>query len=137
MSFLKKGLSLFLACFVFFSIIITDTFQSSNSQPISAQESTVIAQIPTVNLSKLPSEARSTLKLIDQGGPFPYPEKDGSTFYNREKLLPIQPSGYYREYTIPTPGVRNRGAQRFVIGKKGEIYYTNNHYQSFFRVLRQ
>jgi hypothetical protein len=64
MSFLKKGLSLLLACFVFFSIIITDTVQSSNSQPISAQESTVIAQIPTVNLSQLPSEARSTLKLF-------------------------------------------------------------------------
>lgn len=137
MKFLKKGLSILLACLVFFSIVITNAIQTSNFEPVFAQETSVIAQIPTVKLNQLPAEAKTTLKLIDQGGPFPYPEKDGSTFYNRERLLPNQPRGYYREYTIPTPGVKNRGAQRFVVGKQGEIYYTNNHYQSFVIVLRQ
>lgn len=134
MSFLRKGLIFFLTCLVCFSVSITHHF---NSSPVSATPITIIAQIPTVNLSQLPGEARNTLKLIEQGGPFPYPEKDGSTFFNREKLLPNKPNGYYREYTIPTPGERSRGARRFVIGIQGEIYYTSNHYQSFFRVLRQ
>jgi guanyl-specific ribonuclease Sa len=105
--------------------------------PVSATEITIVTQAPTVNLSQLPPEARNTLKLIDQGGPFPYPEKDGSTFFNQEKLLPYKPKGYYREYTIPTPGIGHRGARRFVVGGQGEIYYTSDHYQSFVRVLRQ
>lgn len=134
MSFLRKGLIFFLTCLVCFTVTITHHFHFS---PVSATPITIIAQIPTVNLSQLPSEARNTLKLIDQGGPFPYPEKDGSTFFNRERLLPNKPNGYYREYTIPTPGERSRGARRFVVGIQGEIYYTSNHYQSFFRVLRQ
>lgn len=134
MSFLRKGLIFFLTCLVGFTVTITHHFHFF---PVSATEITIIAQVPTVNLSQLPAEARNTLKLIDQGGPFPYPEKDGSTFFNRERLLPNKPNGYYREYTIPTPGERSRGARRFVVGIQGEIYYTSNHYQSFFRVLRQ
>lgn len=137
MFFLRKKLGFLLACLVFFSIIITDGFQIIKTEPVIAQETTVIAQIPTINLSQLPPEAQKTLKLIDQGGPFPYPQKDGTIFYNRERLLPVKPSGYYREYTIPTPGINHRGARRFVTGKQREIYYTNNHYQSFFKVLRQ
>lgn len=134
MSFLRKGFIFFLTCLVCFTVTITHHFYFA---PVSATQITIIAQVPTVNLSQLPPEARNTLKLIDQGGPFPYPEKDGSTFFNRERLLPNKPNGYYREYTIPTPGERSRGARRFVVGSQGEIFYTSNHYQSFFRVLRQ
>jgi guanyl-specific ribonuclease Sa len=137
MGFLRKKLSFLLACLVCFSVVITDGFNFTKSQSVIAQETTIVALIPTINLSQLPPEAHKTLKLIDQGGPFPYPQKDGTIFYNRERLLPIKPSGYYREYTIPTPGINHRGSRRFVTGKQTEIYYTNNHYQSFFRVLRQ
>ena len=74
-----------------------------------------------------------TLALIKQGGPFPYPNKDGTTFYNREGKLPAQPQGYYREYTVPTPGVSHRGARRIVTGgHPPTIYYlTVDHYDSF------
>ncbi len=97
----------------------------------------IVAQIPTISFSQLPPEAKQTLVLIERGGPFPYPEKDGTVFSNRERLLPNQPRGYYREYTIPTPGRRDRGARRFVIGRQGEIYYTQDHYASFYRVQRK
>ena len=94
--------------------------------------------LDSVALSSLPPEARQTLQLIRQGGPFPYPKKDGSTFGNFEKLLPIKPRGYYREYTVPTPGARNRGARRIVAGSpsetSGEYYYTDDHYRSFRRI---
>ena len=74
-----------------------------------------------------------TLALIQQGGPFPYPDKDGTTFYNREGQLPAQSQGYYREYTVPTPGVSDRGARRIVTGgHPPTIYYlTVDHYNSF------
>ena len=74
-----------------------------------------------------------TLALIQQGGPFPYPDKDGTTFYNREGQLPAQSQGYYREYTVPTPGISDRGARRIVTGgHPPTIYYlTVDHYNSF------
>ena len=74
-----------------------------------------------------------TLALVQQGGPFPYPDKDGTTFYNREGKLPAQSQGYYREYTVPTPGVSHRGARRIVTGGyPPTIYYlTVDHYDSF------
>lgn len=83
--------------------------------------------------ASLPAEARQTLKLIDQGGPFPY-RKDGSVFSNRERRLPQEPRGYYREYTVPTPGSRDRGARRIIAGKEGERYYTGDHYRTFQQV---
>jgi ribonuclease T1 len=82
----------------------------------------------------LPVEARATLELIKAGGPFPYPQ-DGRVFSNREKLLPMQSRGYYREYTVGTPGVRDRGARRIVAGSGGEYYYSADHYRSFMRIL--
>lgn len=99
------------------------------------------APIAEVPLQALPSQAQHTLALIKQGGPFPY-RKDGSVFANRERLLPRQAPGYYREYTVPTPGSRDRGARRIVAGKgatgnpatSGEYYYTDDHYQSFRRI---
>ena len=96
------------------------------------------AAIDSVALSSLPPEAHRTLQLIKQGGPFPYPRKDGSTFGNFEKRLPHQPRGYYREYTVPTPGSRDRGARRIIAGNppetSGEYYYTDDHYRSFRRI---
>jgi ribonuclease T1 len=82
----------------------------------------------------LPLEARATLELIKAGGPFPYPQ-DGRVFSNREKLLPLERRGYYREYTVRAPGVRGRGARRIVAGSGGEYYYTADHYQSFKRIV--
>ncbi len=80
----------------------------------------------------LPPEAIETLALIHRGGPFPY-RKDGTTFQNRERLLPSRPRGYYREYTVPTPGSRDRGARRIVAGGNPPevFYYTADHYRSF------
>ncbi|WJV50067.1 ribonuclease domain-containing protein [Streptomyces flavofungini] len=89
----------------------------------------------TVEAARLPAEARRTLRLIDAGGPFPY-EKDGSVFGNFEGELPRHARGYYREYTVPTPGARNRGARRIVTGREHETYYTDDHYASFKAVLR-
>ncbi|WP_369187528.1 ribonuclease domain-containing protein [Streptomyces sp. R08] len=89
----------------------------------------------TVKLSQLPAEARRTVALIDRGGPFPY-AKDGVVFGNYEKLLPRQKRGFYHEYTVSTPGSRDRGARRIVTGQDGEIYYTDDHYKSFRTVLR-
>jgi ribonuclease T1 len=75
----------------------------------------------------------AVLALIDSGVPLPYPQ-DGATFQNREGLLPDEPIGYYREYTVPTPGSPDRGARRLVIGENGETWYTNDHYASFVRI---
>lgn len=79
---------------------------------------------------ELPREGQMTLELIKQGGPFNY-RKDGTAFQNREKRLPVKPKGYYREFTVPTPGVAGRGARRIVAGSNGEFYYTDDHYRTF------
>ena len=94
-------------------------------------------QSSTISLGELPPEARETLRLIDAGGPFPY-RRDGIVFQNRERRLPEQPRGYYREYTVPTPGSRDRGARRIVAGDKPPVvfYYTADHYTSFRRIQR-
>lgn len=86
-----------------------------------------------ISAGALPEEARDTLALIKRGGPFPY-RKDGGTFGNREKRLPARARGYYREYTVPTPGARDRGARRIVAGRGGEYYYTADHYNTFKRI---
>ncbi len=86
---------------------------------------------------ELPPEARHTLRLIKQGGPFLY-AKDGTVFGNYEGLLPKRKRGYYHEFTVKTPGKRNRGARRIVTGgepqSSGEYYYTDDHYASFKRI---
>src|SRR5690242_13079111 len=90
-----------------------------------------------IAIHALPLEARDVLGLIKAGGPFPY-ERDGIVFGNRERLLPAQPRGYYHEYTVPTPGAKNRGARRIICGgprKSPEVcYYTADHYRSFARI---
>ena len=90
----------------------------------------------TVSPDQLPAQARHTLALIAQGGPFPY-RQDGAVFQNRERLLPRKPAGYYREYTVETPGSDDRGARRIITGSGGEIFYTADHYDSFVQVLPQ
>jgi ribonuclease T1 len=95
---------------------------------------TVCALSGEVRVGQLPIEARATLERIKAGGPFPYPQ-DGRVFSNREKLLPAQKRGYYREYTVRTPGVRDRGPRRIVAGASGEYFYTEDHYRSFRRIL--
>jgi ribonuclease T1 len=103
------------------------------AQPVESSE----AEEKGNRLDQVPQKERSelerTLALIARGGPFPY-EKDGSVFSNREGRLPRQPRGYYREYTVKTPGAPNRGARRVVRGSNGETYYTRDHYDSFIRL---
>lgn len=88
-----------------------------------------------VALASLPLEARDTLVLIRQGGPFPYP-RDGVVFGNYEKRLPGKQRGYYHEYTVKTPGARSRGARRIVCGQQAECYYSDDHYQTF-KLIRE
>lgn len=88
----------------------------------------------TIRLEQLPAEAHETIRLIARGGPFPY-RQDGAVFENREGRLPRKPTGYYREYTVITPGSADRGARRLVRGEQGELYYTDDHYNSFRRVI--
>ena len=94
--------------------------------------------IREIALAVLPLEARQTLDLIKRGGPYPF-QRDGVVFGNYEQLLPRRPRGYYREFTVPTPGAGNRGARRIIAGgeireRGGEFYYTSDHYRSFQRV---
>lgn len=92
----------------------------------------------TVALSQLPPQGMATYQLILQGGPFPY-EKDGVVFGNRERLLPSEKRGYYREYTVPTPGAAHRGTRRIVCGGPATTpdacFYTADHYASFRRIV--
>jgi ribonuclease T1 len=98
-----------------------------------ARSSAEQRDLPTVSAAQLPNEARVVMRAIRMGGPFPY-RKDGSVFGNRERRLPRKPSGYYREYTVPTPGSPDRGARRIIAGSEGEMYYTDDHYRNFRRI---
>jgi len=94
-----------------------------------------------IAIADLPQEGRDTLALVKRGGPFRH-RQDGSVFGNREQRLPPKERGYYREYTVPTPGAKDRGARRIVAGSgrageertSGEYYYSNDHYNSFRRI---
>jgi ribonuclease T1 len=94
----------------------------------------------TVALAQLPPEARETEQMVHRGGPFPY-SKDGSAFGNRERALPARPRGFYREYTVKTPGSRDRGARRIVCGGREPkapeaCFYSDDHYTSFRRIVQ-
>ena len=89
-----------------------------------------------IDAKSLPPEARQTIALIMAGGPFPY-ARDGVTFNNREGHLPQQARGYYREYTVKTPAAHDRGARRIIAGRAGELYYTDDHYRTFNRVIHK
>lgn len=106
-----------------------------------AKETKQLVDAPeTVALTALPREARTTHRLILAGGPFPH-GKDGTVFGNRERMLPRKARGYYHEYTVATPGARNRGARRMVCGgnppqRPDVCYYTDDHYASFKQVVQ-
>lgn len=104
----------------------------SNQFAQALDRSTSAASIPVVSIQRLPVEAKNTIKLINQGGPFPY-HKDGTVFGNRERRLPAAVRGTYLEYTVPTPGARDRGARRIISGQNIK-YYTPDHYRSFQQV---
>jgi guanyl-specific ribonuclease Sa len=97
------------------------------------QTSSTPSAVPTVALSSLPPQVAATVALIRAGGPFPYPANDGVTYHNLERHLPAEPDGYYREYTVPTPGATDRGARRIIAGG-GHFWYTADHYASFVHV---
>ena len=90
-------------------------------------------RIPVIAIVDLPSEAHATLARIKKNGPFPY-QRDGAAFHNFERRLPVMKPSYYREYTVATPGARDRGARRIVAGRNGEFYYTGDHYRTFRRI---
>ena len=104
------------------------TSPGGTSSPSS--DSTPDSGLDTVAESRLPREARATLALIRAGGPYPYDEDD-RTFQNRERILPQRQRGYYREYTVETPGSDDRGARRIVAGRDGDRFWTDDHYDSF------
>ncbi|WP_411283951.1 ribonuclease domain-containing protein [Lapillicoccus sp.] len=87
-----------------------------------------------VDESTLNEQARQTLTAIRAGGPFPYPRNDGVTFDNRERILPAKGKGYYKEYTVTTPGSPDRGPRRIITGQDGARFYTGDHYASFERI---
>lgn len=110
---------------------------TSTSAPDSGQStsgSTLVGDLPLVQLADLPPEATETVALVEAGGPFPC-EQDGGAFGNFEGLLPDRPDGYYSEYTVETPGSDDRGARRIVAGEEGELYWTADHYASFEQIL--
>ncbi len=97
-------------------------------------------QVNAIAVSQLPPQGQGMLALIYQGGPFRY-DKDGTVFGNREKILPKQNRGYYREYTVKTPSERTRGARRIVCGglkpaAPDACYYTDDHYASFRKIVQ-
>jgi ribonuclease T1 len=137
---------------VFLTVIVTSFFvrwtfdhdgetitlfgDDSPSQTVDADRPDPQSGLPWVLEEELPVEGQATLALIDESGPFPY-DQDGSTFGNFEGLLPGRERGYYREYTVITPGSSDRGARRIIAGDGEEFYWTEDHYESFERILRR
>jgi ribonuclease T1 len=138
----KRVVALLMAVFLVIPLIgglLAVTGTSDDTAPQGAVDTTTgtlprVSDLPTVALSQLPPEAQQTMLLITQGGPFPY-ERDGTTFQNREGILPDQPEGFYLEYTVPTPGSEDRGARRIVVGGSSQFFYTDDHYESFREVV--
>jgi ribonuclease T1 len=117
----------------FILMVCTNVVQARSPQEAQSQ--------PSMLVSEMPREGQKTYQLILEGGPFPY-DKDGTVFGNRERLLPRHARGYYREYTVRTPGARNRGARRIVCGgqeptRPKACYYTEDHYASFRMIVNK
>ncbi len=111
---------------------------ASTSRPATGSAKDPVSGLRWMTVSELPSQGRTVYHQIAAGGPFDY-AKDGSTFFNNERLLPKKSRGYYREYTVPTPGSSDRGARRIVCGGQprtsvAECYYTADHYRTFRRI---
>jgi len=141
----------FLAVIVFIAALLAYQFWPANNAPESAVQRDSIEAVDAtdsetgafeanvvydwvIDVDDLPDEAFDTLVLIDSDGPFPY-SKDGSTFQNREGLLPQQSRNHYQEFTVDTPGSSDRGARRIVAGADGELFWTDDHYGSFAQIV--
>ena len=127
-----------LAAWIWWPLPSNDASPAPASAPVSVPAASPDAR-PDAAIATIPREAFDTLRLIEQGGPFPY-RQDGGRFGNRERLLPLRDRGWYREYTVRTPGARDRGARRIVTGggspgerTPSEFFYTADHYRSFRR----
>jgi guanyl-specific ribonuclease Sa len=116
-------------------VIALGWYQLQGGQQGSSDVSNASSASTATELSPQEQELHNTLQRIAQNGPFPY-SRDGITFHNRERILPIKASGYYREYTVDTPGLSHRGPRRVVTGGDPPevFYYTEDHYQSFVRI---
>lgn len=129
-----QKLGVFLAFTVFCAFLLADGVAEARDRPAQSEPHHVAAAIGEIAVAELPKEAQAVLLQIKNGGPFSY-EKDGAVFGNYEKILPLQKRGYYHEYTVATPRARSRGARRLITGGQptstDEIYYTDDHYQSF------
>ncbi len=124
-----------------FKLVLTSLLLASAlaGLPAAARGDRAVHGVPaTIALAELPRQGRDTYELIRRGGPFPY-DKDGSVFGNRERQLPAAKRGYWREYTVATPGSRDRGARRIVCGGHSRppdaCYYTADHYASFRKIV--
>jgi ribonuclease T1 len=117
-----------------FPLLISFLILESWVLPVYGQDQ-LRMRIKEIAIEDLPSEARTTLQVIEKGGPFPY-QRDGAVFNNFERRLPLKQRGYYREFTVPTPRRRDRGARRIVAGENGECYYTEDHYRTFRKIRK-
>lgn len=125
------------------SVLAVSGVQARNTPDLLAEppaQSALGTSVGVIALAMLPVQGQEVWSRIHQGGPFRY-EKDGTVFGNRERLLPSQARGYYREYTVPTPGLNHRGARRIVCGgaqprAPQACYYTADHYASFKRIVQ-
>lgn len=109
---------------------------TSTTSTVTSGEPATVAGVPACPLATLPPEVADTVGDIRSNGPFPFPRNDGVVFGNREALLPDESRGYYREYTVPTPGASNRATRRIVTGgapqtDPRDYFYTGDHYASF------
>jgi guanyl-specific ribonuclease Sa len=135
----SNSINLFQTYRVYFIRLIILLFSCSTVSHACISTVFIKPGMSTIDIAELPKEGQKTLRLIQSGGPFPHPEKDGSVFGNRERTLPAQPRGYYTEYTVKTPSVKHRGARRIVAGKgmtgnpatSNEYFYTEDHYNTF------
>jgi ribonuclease T1 len=138
----SKPVSQFNSFFVARALILAcviSLFGLFSSTATARDESNRAATTQLVKLAQLPAQAQEIYALIAKGGPFKY-DKDGAVFGNRERQLPLQARGYYREYTVSTPGSRDRGARRIVCGglkatAPDRCFYTDDHYASFKQIV--
>ena len=131
-----SGLTLALRCWNVTLVLVLCGVLWPLGSSAKGPETAVLMQMTT---AELPQEGLVVYKQIHTGLPFTH-SKDGSVFGNRERLLPLQTRGYYREYTVPTPRVKNRGARRIICGGKrltlpDTCYYTADHYDSFRQIV--
>ena len=128
------------AALAFLTVLMTAGLSGVGTGLVQAKGPLPVAAADTVALTQLPVQGQNMMKLIYEGGPFKF-DKDGTVFGNRERILPAKNRGFYREYTVKTPGERTRGARRIVCGglqaaTPEACYYTDDHYASFRKIAQ-